>query len=417
MLLPISITTVGVSLALFGWSAALAPPIELSHGGSVPQAIRHTAQETILYNFHGGNDGANPYATMMVGPGGGFFGTTVNGGPANDGTAFSLKLTRRGYTEGVQYAFHGSDGAHPYGGITRNGAESEVGTTADGGAYGYGVVFQITPSGSGNAEQVLYSFKGGSVDGANPFAGLLVDRKGNLFGTTLNGGTSGDGIVFELSPVRRGYAERILWNFKAGSDGAFPYAGLIVDTSGALYGTTHAGGRYDYGTVFKLTPDGTGYDESILYAFQGGSDGANPYGGLEAGPDGPLYGTTQYGGPSNDGTVFELKPSGSGYAESLNFTFDGRDGFVPNAPVIRTSAHSGASTTAQGGTYGDGVVFQLTPSGTRGGHQETVLHEFAGGSDGAFPYGGLIVDTTGAVYGTTYQGGTYGNGTIYKVTP
>jgi uncharacterized repeat protein (TIGR03803 family) len=406
MLLPLYATLAG-GIAALGLSALAGPP--RSATGSSPGLA-------ILYSFRGGNDGANPYATMNVGPDGGFFGTTVNGGPNGDGTVFGLKLRGRGYVETVQYAFHGSDGAHPYGSIIRYGTHAGVGTTADGGAYGYGDVFEITPSASGgHSERVLYSFQGGSIDGANPFDGVIADKSGDLFGTTLNGGTKGDGTVFEVKPTRRGFAETVLYNFD-GRSGAFPYAPLIEDASGALYGTTHAGGPSGDGTVYKLTPSGATYTESVLYAFRGGQDGANPYAGLEFGPTGPLYGTTQFGGPSNDGTVFELKPSGSGYAEDLNFAFDRTDGYVPSAAIVRSSARSGAGTTAQGGQSNAGVVFELTPNGS-GGHTETVLHAFAGGTDGAFPYGGLIVDSTGALYGTTYQGGAYGFGTVYQVMP
>jgi uncharacterized repeat protein (TIGR03803 family) len=406
MLLPVY-ASLAASIAALGLHPLAASP--KSATGSSP----HTA---VLYSFRGGNDGANPYATMNVGPDGGFFGTTVNGGPDGDGTVFGLKLRGRGYVESVQYAFHGSDGAHPYGSIIQYGKRAGIGTCADGGAYGFGDVFEITPSASGgHAERVLYSFQGGSIDGANPFAGVIVDTSGDLFGTTLNGGANGAGTAFELKPARRGFSEKVLYNFN-GRNGEFPYAPLIEDASGSLYGTTHAGGAAGLGTVFKLTPNGADYSQSVLYSFAGGQDGANPYAGLEFGPTGPLYGTTQYGGPSNDGTVFELKPSGSGYAEDLNFAFDRSNGYVPNAAIVRSSARSGAGTTAQGGQYGAGVVFELTPNGS-GGHSETVLHAFTGGSDGAFPYGGLVVDATGSLYGATYQGGAYGFGTIYQVMP
>ncbi len=407
MFFPIYATSTALSIALLGTGAVHAPA----------SAVHQATHETILYSFGSGSDGANPFATLLAGPGGGLFGTTVNGGPAGAGTTFSVKSGKRGWVETVQYAFHGSDGAHPFGSLADNGRSSEVGTTADGGAYGYGVVFEITPAAPGkNVERVLWSFQGGSLDGANPYAGVIVDTRGDLFGTTLNGGSSGAGTVFELSPNRQGYSERILWNFKGGNDGAFPYAELITDTSGALYGTTHAGGRSDYGTVFKLTPSGTGYTEGVLYAFQGGDDGANPYGELELGPSGPLYGTTQYGGPSDDGTVYELKPSGSSYSESLNWSFDRHNGYVPNAAVIRTGARSGASTTAQGGSDGDGLVFQLSPTAS-GGTQETVLHLFSGSPDGALPYGGLIEDSSRNLYGATYEGGAHGYGTVYELTP
>ncbi len=406
MLLPIYATVAG-GIAALGLSALAGPP----------QAIHQPSpQLTILYSFRGGNDGANPYATLLAGPDGGLYGTTVDGGPNDDGTVFGLKPRRRGYAESVQYAFHGSDGAHPYGGIFQYKRRAGVGTTAYGGAYGYGEVFEIMPSGSGGyAVRVLYSFQGGSIDGANPFDGVIADGSGDLFGTTLNGGKNGDGTAFELNPTRQGFTEKVLYNFGGGS-GEYPYAGLIEDASGALYGTTHAGGSSGYGAVYKLTPNGADYTESVLYSFRGGQDGANPYAELEFGPAGPLYGTTQYGGPNNAGTVFELISTGSGYSEDVNFAFDRNDGYVPNAAIVRSGHRSGASTTAQGGKYGDGVVYEVAPSGN-GGHTETVLHTFQGGTDGAFPYGGLVVDAAGALYGTTYEGGAYGFGTVYQVTP
>jgi uncharacterized repeat protein (TIGR03803 family) len=244
--------------------------------------------------------------------------------------------------ERVLYSFKGgADGANPYAGLLARSGGVFYGTTAAGGtSAGYGTVFELTPSG----KETLYTFQGGS-DGAQPKAGLIA--AGNvLYGETANGGgasacSGGCGTVYALTPSGSGYTERVIYAFAGGSDGAYPVGGLLLDQSGALYGTTEAGGQASQctgpsesgcGTVFKLTPSGSGYTEGVLYAFAGGDDGADPQSALIADSSGDLYGTTESGGGSSActvpgssgcGTIFKLAPSASGYSESIVYRFQG----------------------------------------------------------------------------------------------
>ena len=284
-------------------------------------------------------------------------------------------------------------------------------------------------------ETVLHSFTGGVGDGILPFAGLIADSKGNLYGTTSNGGASDGGVVFKLSP---GGIETVLYSFcgKPGcSDGAGPRAGLIADSSGNLYGTTNQGGGSECngpgcGVVFKLAPNGT---ETVLYSFcslLSCSDGALPLGGLIADRAGNLYGTTYEGGGSGCiyglglcGVVFKLSPPippATKWTETVLHSFTGSDGAGPSAGLIADSKRNLYGTTSTGGGPDRGVVFKLAPNGT-----ETVLYSFCSlpsCSDGALPEAGLIADSSGNLYGTTYGGGSEciygpGCGVVFKLSP
>jgi uncharacterized repeat protein (TIGR03803 family) len=264
------------------------------------------------------------------------------------------------------------------------------------------------------AYTILHNF--GIQDGNNPFAGVIRDQQGNLYGTTFNGGTLGEGTVFKLDPAGN---LTVLYNFNEGTPGAFPYAGVIRDSSGNLYGTNSYGGEYAYGNVYMLGPAGT---ETVLYAFQGGFDGGNPHAGLIRGKDGTFYGTTTMGGNSNNGVVFKLDPAGK---ETVLYTFCSEancaDGANPYAGVIRDSAGNLYGTTAAGGVGGSGMVYKVDTSS-----HETVLHSFTGPPDGAVPYAGLVRDSAGNLYGTTAYGGSgsclqfgapNGCGVVFKVEP
>jgi uncharacterized repeat protein (TIGR03803 family) len=380
-----------------------------------------SSQEKVLYAFLGGNDGANPTGTLLRDVDGALFGTTANGGPANLGTVFELAPGSGGqYTETVNHSFQGPDGAHPSSGMIKIDARSGAGTTRDGGAYGLGTVFEMTHEPRGPTERVLYSFKGFG-DGEGPYGPLLLGTSGALYGTTTNGGGStacaaGCGTVYRLTPAGSGYSEQVLYGFRGGPDGSHPYSNLIADATGALYGTTYDGGAYRFGSVFKLTPSRTKYSESILYRFKGGSDGANPVSGLLGGKRGSLFGTTLAGGRPNEGTVFELSPSSNGtYREHIKYDFTRSDGQVPYGTLISTGAHSGAGTTYQGGTYGYGAIFSLTH--TTQGPVEAVLHSFTGNPDGANPESGVIADSSGNLYGVTYGGGSAHVGIVYELAP
>src|ERR1019366_3249147 len=249
-------------------------------------------------------------------------------------------------------------------------------------------------------ETVLHNFNFNGTDGLSPWAGLIFDAAGNLYGTTHQGGTYGAGTVFELMPVAGGtWTEQVLHSFSNGADGGDPQAGLIVDTAGNLYGTTVTGGTYTYGTVFELTPAAGGtWTETVLHNFNSdGTDGTYPSAGLIFDAAGNLYGTTQDGGTSNSGTVFELSPDGSGgWTEGVLHSFGvGTDGVHPSQGLVFDAAGNLYGTTFYGGTYAYGTAFELTPAGG-GTWTEKILHNFnSDGTDGYHPHAGLIPDAVG----------------------
>ncbi len=344
---------------------------------------------TILHSFTG-PDGANPQGTLLPGSDGSLYGTTVEGGASGKGTVFRLAPDGTLIT---LYAFSGgSDGAYPYGGLLKGGDGSLYGTTYGG---GLGTVFKLTPDGT---LTTLHAFSGS--DGAGPYAGLLLGSGGTLYGTTVGGGASDYGTVFRLAPDGSGFTTLYAFNY---SDGAWPYAGVLQGSDGSLYGTTSGSGSGG-GTVFRLAPDGT---LTTLYAFSGGSDGAYPYAGLLQGGDGSFYGTTSGGGASGNGTVFKF---GLGTLTTLYAFSGGSDGSNPYAGLFQGSDGTLFGTTNEGGASGNGTVFRLAPDGSG----FTPLHAFSGGSDGAWPYAGVLQGSDGSLYGTTWSGGASGNGTVFK---
>ena len=379
-----------------------------------------TAQSTfaVLYNFKGGSDGANPQMTLITDNSGALYGTTAAGG--GSGTVFKLTPPRQGriWTEVVLHRFGGgNDGANPVAGLLlgRNGAL--YGTTLNGGntrcPQGCGVLFKVDQSGR---ETVLYRFTGTNADAANPGAGVIFDQNGNLFGTSEQGGDQGFGAVFKLTRTGGVWKESTLHSFHEFKDGYDPHDGLVMDQAGSLYGTTMKGGRSLDGVIFQMTQDSSGWNFTTLYSFDPhGGDGIHPVSGLIFDQAGALYGTTQFGGAKNSldsGTVFKLPLSGD---ERLLYSFTGgKDGSQPTAGVVFD--HTGAlyGTTFAGGHSGQGVVFKLTPQ-TDGSYVETVLHSFTGGSDGGGPLGGLVLGKDGALYGTASVGGRENQGVIFRL--
>jgi hypothetical protein len=276
---------------------------------------------------------------------GDLFGTTEFGGPNgypySDGTVFELVKTGSGYTEKVLHRFSGSptDGAYPYAGLIADAKGDLFGTTEFGGPNGYpdhdGTVFELVNKGSGYTEKVLHSFSGGTTDGDDPIGGLVADAKGDLFGTTYEGGASARASTSTATArcTGSGYTEKVLHSFN-GSDGSGANAGLIADANGDLFGTTELGGAHSDGTAFKLVKAGSGYTEKVLHSFRGGTkDGYIPQGGLIADAKGDLFGTTVDGGAFGEGTAFELVKTSSGYTEKVLHSFSG------------TSADTAASIT------------------------------------------------------------------------
>ena len=355
--------------------------------------------ESVLYTFTGPTDGAYSVAGLVRDTQGNLYGTTYQGGGTgcnNLGCGTVFELTPSG-TLKVLYTFNGkADGATPLSGLILDKAGNLYGTTGYGGTSGDGTVFEITAAGN---HKVLHSFTG--IDGAVPSAGLLRDGAGNLYGTTQYGGAN-YGTVFKIAPTG---AETVLYSFTGGVDGGAPLGSLVL-WNGNLYGTTADGGAFGQGTVFEVTKKGA---EKVLYSFSGGADGGGPFAGLVLDSVGSLYGTTLGGGGSGSGTVFEVTQTG---AETVLYSFTGgADGGSPVARLVRDAKGNLYGTTTTGGASFNGTVFELSATG-----METVLHSFTRGSDGAHPESGLL-RAGGSLYGTTFYGGPNDRGTVFKVIP
>lgn len=358
---------------------------------------------TVLYSFGTGGDGSNPAASMTA-VGANLYGTTPGGGASSSGTVYQVSKTG---AEKLVYSFQNSpnDGATPKAPVISVGG-TLYGTTEYGGSTacsgGCGTVFGVSTAGT---ETLLYKFQGGN-DGANPTAGL-VNIKGTLYGTTYyGGGTNTYGTVFAIAPAG---TEKVLYAFKGGSDGANPMGGLLKIGS-KLYGTTYTGGSSYYGTVFSLTTAGV---KKTLYSFKDGSDGAYPEFSLTS-IGKTLYGMSLYG-TNHLGTVFSLSLRGS--FKTLYSFQGGNDGSDPEGSLINVGGtlygvtYSGGSTSLCNG-YGCGTVFSVAPKNGA----ETVVYAFQGGSDGLDPEAGLTT-VKGAIYGTTASGGANYNGTVFSVAP
>ena len=368
-----------------GWGAG---------GAGVIYRLTAAGQQTVLYSFPGPTGGSVPHAGVIRDSAGNLYGTTYDGGPSGAGVVY--KHTAAGL-ERILYSFTGgADGGHPIAGVIRDSSDNLYGTTAYGGTAGCGTVYKVDSTGH---ETVLYSFSNGA-DGGFPQAGVILDSSGNLYGTTQSGGAGGAGVVYK---VDTGGHETVLYNFTGGADGGYPYAGVIRDSAGDLYGTTYNGGTYDMGVVYTVDTNG---QETVLHSFTGGNDGAYPYAGVIRDPSGNLYGTTMFGSDDNGGVVYKLDAAGQ---ETVLYLADGS---IPYAGVIRDSLGNLYGTTNYGGSANAGVVYKVDTAGN-----ETVLYSFTGGTDGGYPFAGVILDPSGNLYGTTPGGGTKNAGVIFEITP
>src|ERR1017187_409046 len=405
--------------------------------------------ETILYRFGSSpTDGFDPQAGLVQGSDSNFYGTTYAGGTGNgcsDGCGTVFRISPSGtytslYSFGSFLCFYSSfgifpcDGAEPLAGLVQGSDGNFYGTTSGGGEGatgncpegGCGTVFRISPSGTFTS---LYSFAGYPNDGAQPQAGLVQGSDGNFYGTTAGGGTNSCycGTVFRISPSGT-YTS--LYSFGGSpNDGANPEAGLVQGSDGNFYGTTYDGGSTNCstiygagcGTVFRISPSGT---ETTLYSFGSSpTDGVNPQAGLVQGSDGNFYGTTFAGGVTSTnceycygyGTVFRISPSGT-FTSLYSFGNSPTDGFEPQAGLVQGSDGNFYGTTSGGGTYGGGIVFRISPSGSY-----TNLYSFGGSpNDGSDPVAGLVQGSDGNFYGTTLAGGVTSTnceycGTVFKL--
>jgi len=418
-----------VDLALAG-ALALAAVLALAGFAKPVQAQSFS----VLYTFTGTPDGSVPAQANLLDVNGTLYGTTYSGGTYGYGTVF--KFNRKGQ-ETVLYSFTGgTDGATPSAGVVRDTQGNLYGTTYSGGdlscisiygTAGCGVVFKLDTTGT---ETALYSFTGGT-DGGEP-EGLVIDNAGNLYGITFFGGSQtcpfgslGCGVVYKVDA--RG-DETVLYTFQDGTDGGEPNGFLTMDSEGNLYGATITGGNLSAcspfggcGVIFKLDTSG---NETILYTFQGGADGAIPNASFLMDAKGNLYSTTNFGGDlscnnipfyAGCGVVFEVTPAG---AERVLHTFKGKDGANPTLGLVQDAKGNFYSTTEYGGAFNLGTVFELTANGT-----ESILHSFSGLADGKLPDSGLVMDAKGNLFGNTFEGGDlscsppYGCGTLFRVVP
>jgi uncharacterized repeat protein (TIGR03803 family) len=388
----------------------------------------------ILHNFGvvpgDGNIASSP---LLPDAAGNFYGMTSFGGVHNLGTVYRLSPTSSGdFKETILYSFKGGskDGATAIGALFRDSAGNLYGTTPVGGInaavcdglgfgpVGCGVVFELTPTASGKwTETVLHRFTG--TDGGVPYSGLVRDSKGNLYGATTVGGIAGLGVVYKLSHTSSGWKQTVLHSFTGNSDGATPFLNettLALDAHGNIYGSTYRGGAADAGIVFKLSPPKTSgaWTEKILYTFQGGADGSQPFTGVTLDKAGNVYGGTLRGGTHiGSGTIFKLTAA-NGYAKTIlhNFTLTDPAVDIPNTPII----------DANGNLYGttEYALFKLTPGST--GWEETALWNWqvSGVGTGLTLYAPQTVDAEGNFYGTTVWGGQAGfstGGVAWEVIP
>jgi uncharacterized repeat protein (TIGR03803 family) len=393
-------------------------PVLLVASASVWLSAAQAGTFAVLHAFHGGNDGASPFATLIPDGSGKFLGTAEGGGNSGCyegcGTVFRLAPDGRNTT---LYAFAGgSDGYYPFGGVLTDSAGNLYGTTYQGGDYDYGTVFKIDSSGT---KTILHSFSGedlGENDGVYPEAGLISDSAGNLYGTTTIGGSASYGDVFRIA---NDGTESILYSFKGSNhnDGAYPGGRLFLDKKGDIFGSTLGGGApacggdEGCGTIFKLAPDGT---ESVLYAFTGGNDGANPAASLVVDSSGNFYGTAEKRGDRGNGVVFKLTPGGG--ETVLHAVAGGRDGALPGSDLVWNGSALLGTTSLGGGSgtgcgrEGCGTVFTIASDGT-----ETVLYRFNGPKDGGDPTAGLTAAGNQVFVGAAPSYGRKGYGTIFRI--
>ena len=364
--------------------------------------------QAVLYTFCSQpvcTDGAYPYAGMVFDRAGNLYGTTQDGGPdLNGGTVFQLQHTSSGWTHSILYAFTGgADGSNPVGPLVVDPAGNLYGIASGGGA-GFGTVFELSPSNGSWTFQVIYTFHGGD-DGLVGIdsGGLALDPAGNLYGTTEMGGTAGFGMVFELSFANGSWTKTTLYSFAGGNDAADPLTGVTLDPAGNIYGATVGGGVFGGGAVFELTQNQGTWTESVIYSFTGGDDGAYPeFGELILDSAGNLYGTAAGGGAFNQGVVYELSPANGSWTESVLYTFTGgNDGGQPFAGLTFSQSGNLYGAAAYFGANGDGTLFELVQQ--QSGWDEKTIYTFAG-NDGKYPYGAVVFDPYGNLFGTTFSG-------------
>jgi uncharacterized repeat protein (TIGR03803 family) len=385
----------------------------------------------VIHNFTGGKDGAYPYAGLIIDQSGNLYGTAFAGGRGTClpqdigcGTIFKLTHSASGWSFKTVYAFQGgNDGAGPYDTVVIGPNSSLYGTTVEGGNQtcpsGCGVVFELKPPTAAcetevcpSTETVLYRFRG-NTDGFYPYSNVIFDKAGNLYGTTEQGGTGangGPGTVFELAASKRGWAKRTLYNFSESPGN--PYSGVTFDRAGNLYGTLAQSSNY--GAVYQLSRSGSTWTENIIHTFQADKDGYNPVASVILGKSGNLIGATDSGGPQGGGTVYSLRSLKSGWVLTTLYGFPNQ-GTGPWAQLMDAGGDRYGTTQGNPSVGTWGTVFKLTH--TSSGWKETLLHRFTGGSDGGIPLSTIVLDSHGNLYGTASAGGASNVGVVFEIRP
>lgn len=379
----------------------------------------HSQTFTVLHAFNG-PDGSYPYSGVTIAANGNLYGVTSNGGTYQAGVAYQLKLIGSEWAFTSLYQFGRSgDGAVPYASLTFGPDGALYGTTTLGGTGG-GTVFNLKPPATVCKttrcpwlESTIWPFQ--FPGGAQPAYGALAfDQQGNAYGTTEYGGNNDKGAVYKLSRQGQIWTETRLYSFGSSlSDGAWPLHNIVLDRAGNLYGTTSQGGANGGGTVFQLTASGSGWTETIIASFP---TGANPQAGLIIDAAGNLYGATTGLGANSTAEVFELSPSGNSWQMKTLYSFPSVAGFNlgPYGNLVMGRDGSLYGATFSLGQQGDGNIFKLTPSGQNWTY--TDLYDFTGENDGANPVGDLSMDARGNVYGTAQAEGN-GLGVVWELTP
>ena len=393
------------------------------------------SDETVIHSFTGAGNGSYPNTSLVSDTAGNLYGGTQAGGAFGGdygyGTIFELVRGRTSWTYKVLYSFTGNaDGGSPNASLALDSQGNSYGVSSTGGDNYKGNVFELSPGqGGGWTLTVLYSFTDGS-DGGYPSGGVILDKVGNLYGTTYYGGLlsecsgAGCGVVFELSKFGGGWTESVLHSFTE-TEGALSVSGLVFDPKGVLYGTTSAGGTSSNcegypatgcGTVFRLVPSGGSWVETTLHSFDA-ADGALPQGVTYHG--GKLYGTTASGGSYSWGTVFELTPTRPGVTFEVIHSFgSGADAKQPTGAVFfgkKGNLYGSANFGGNSGcyVYGCGAIVEFKPNG--GNWTESLLYQFTGGNDGAQPYGTPIRGQKGNLLGVTGYGGANNYGVVFEL--
>lgn len=367
--------------------------------------------ETTIHTFSGGLYSGDPFAGLVFDSAGNAYGTALSGGEGY-GTIYELSPSQSGWTANLLYSFDNVGGASPYAPLVLDSVGNLYGTAIYGGAAGCGTVFELAKVAGGWQFQVLYEFTGG-LDSAHPQSGLVFDKSGNLFGTTAGGTPGGHGAIFELSLSDGTWHETTLYTFQGGNDGTTPLAGLTPGAAGTFYGTTAFGGAEGLGIVYRLTKAGATWKETVLHSFAG-PDGATPEFGTLLLRHGVLYGTTNMGGAFSQGTVFSLTENNGSVVENELYSFGDTKGEFPIGGLVSDAAGNLYGTTASGGSMNYGVIFMLRD--VRGTWQETVLHSFGGITDGSSPTGTPSIHQ-GALFGVTSGGGEWDSGVVWEIAP